>query len=160
ALVAGRRIECDRRPKIAPRQLGGPAEALGPDRIENCAAAFRPTDDPDAVGPDIGLRLQIEECGVRVARPLLIKLAVKARLGAHLAVIARPETFDHQHDVTAPIKVAGPSALAGLDQSARSAEKTAAPVQEHHRGAPLSAGRSEDIAIERGRGEAGAIVAE
>jgi hypothetical protein len=25
ALVAGRRIECDRRPKIAPRQLGGPA---------------------------------------------------------------------------------------------------------------------------------------
>ena len=91
----------------------------------------------------MGLRLQIEERSVGIARPLSIKLAVKARLGAHLAPsIARPETVDHQHDITAPIKVGGPSALARVSISPLvRLKRPPHPCRKHRRGAPLSAGR-------------------
>ena len=100
-VVARCRVEGDCSPEVTLRQLGGPGAALRGDRKKHRAATLRPADHPDAIRPDKGLGLHKQQRAIDVVWPLSIKFLVAGLWRACLALVARPKTVDHQHDVAA-----------------------------------------------------------
>src|SRR5205823_10078155 len=146
--ITGGGVERDRNPKIALRQVGGPARALRADREQRDPAALRPAEKPDAVAAHKGLRLQVPQRAIRISRPRAIDVEFEAEDRAHLAVIARPKAVDEQKDIALPGQFGGPFAIDRRNRPGGSTEHAAAPVQADDRRAPLLARWAIEISVE------------
>src|SRR5215471_14175900 len=118
AAAVARRTMTDkgnRRPKVAPRQLGRPAKALRADRKEKSATTLRPAHYANAIGLNKRLRLQKQQRPISVSRAIAIKHRVGGSRCAHFLAVTRGKAIDHQNCISSAGQLAGPTAFSGLN---------------------------------------------